>query len=83
MKQKQYAPMSIAEMAVSIYAANEGFLDDIALNKILSFEKGLHVHFHGNYSDLMKKIVDTGDWNKDIEEAFKKGISEFKKTGSW
>jgi F-type H+-transporting ATPase subunit alpha len=83
MKQKQYAPMSIAEMALSIYAANEGHLDDIALPKILPFETGLHAHFHPSYGELMKKIVDTGDWNKDIEEAFKKGISEFKKTGSW
>jgi F-type H+-transporting ATPase subunit alpha len=83
MKQKQYAPMSIAEMALSIYAANEGHLDDIALPKILPFEAGLHAHFHGSYGDLMKKIVETGDWNKDIEETFKKGITEFKKTGSW
>ncbi len=83
MKQAQYAPLSIAEMALSIYAANEGYLDDIALPKILPFEKGLHKHFHANYADLMTKIVDTGDWNKDIEEAFKKGIGEFKKTGTW
>jgi F-type H+-transporting ATPase subunit alpha len=83
MKQKQYAPLSIAEMALSIYAANEGYLDDIALAKILSFEKGLHAHFHANYADTIKTIVATGDWNKDIEAAFEKGIAEFKKTGSW
>jgi F-type H+-transporting ATPase subunit alpha len=83
MKQKQYAPLSIAEMALSIYAANEGYLDDIALAKILPFEKGLHTHFHANYADTIKAIVATGDWNKDIEAAFKKGIAEFKKTGSW
>jgi F-type H+-transporting ATPase subunit alpha len=83
MKQKQYAPLSIAEMALSIYAANEGYLDDIALAKILPFEKGLHTHFHANYADTIKAIVATGDWNKDIETAFKKGIAEFKKTGSW
>jgi F-type H+-transporting ATPase subunit alpha len=83
MKQLQYAPMSVAEMALSIYAANEGYLDDIALPKILPFEKGLHAHFHNTYPDLVKQIVDSGDWNKDIEAAFKKGVSEFKKTGSW
>ena len=38
MKQKQYAPLSIAEMGVSLYAANEGYLEDIELNKVLDFE---------------------------------------------
>ena len=41
MKQKQYSPLSIAEMAVSIYAANEGYLKDIELNKVLDFEAAL------------------------------------------
>ena len=83
MKQKQYAPLSIAELALSVYAAEKGYLDDLPLNKVLPFEAALHAHFHGNYADLMKKIVDTGDWNNDIEGAFKKGLEEFKKTGSW
>jgi F-type H+-transporting ATPase subunit alpha len=83
MKQKQYAPMSIAEMALSLYAVNEGYMDDLPLAKILPFEKGLHQHFHSNYAELMQRIVATGDWNDEIEAAFKKGIAEFKKTGSW
>ena len=83
MKQNQYAPLSIAELALSVYAAEKGYLDDLAVNKILPFEKGLHSHFHQNHGELMKKIVDTGDWNNDIEAAFKAGIGEFKKTGSW
>jgi F-type H+-transporting ATPase subunit alpha len=83
MKQKQFAPQSVAEMALSLYAAEKGYLDDVALNKILPFEKGLHAHFANNYGDLVKKINDTADWNNDIEAQFKKGIEEFKKTGSW
>src|SRR5215467_14504317 len=83
MKQKQYAPLSVGQLALSVYAAEKGFLDDLPLNKVLSFEAALHAHFHGNYGDLMKKIVETGDWNADIEGAFKKGLEEFKKTGSW
>jgi F-type H+-transporting ATPase subunit alpha len=83
MKQKQYAPMSVAEMALSLHAANEGYLDDLALTKILSFEKGLHEYMHANYSDLMKSIALTGDWNKDIEASFNQAIAEFKKTGTW
>jgi F-type H+/Na+-transporting ATPase subunit alpha len=83
MKQKQYAPLSISELALSLYAAEKGYLDDIAVAKILPFEKALHAHFANNYGDLVKKINDTADWNNDIEAQFKKGIEEFKKTGSW
>ncbi len=83
MKQKQYAPMSIAEMSLSIYAANEGFLDDVPLNKILSFEKGLHEFMRSNQKALMDEIVSTGNWDAKIEGVFKSSIAEFKKTGSW
>ena len=83
MKQKQYAPMSIAQMALSIYAANEGYLDDVAMPQILPFEAALHSHMTNNYGDLEKNIVATGDWNKEIEAQFKQIVSEFKTTGSW
>ncbi len=83
MKQKQYAPLSIAELALSVYAAEKGYLDDLPLAKVLPFEAALHAHFHHNHGDLMQKIVATGDWNADIEATFKKGVEEFKKTGSW
>ena len=83
MKQRQYAPLSIANLSLSIYAAEKGYLDDLPLPKILPFEAALHAHFLSNYADLMKRIVDTGDWNNDIEAQFKKGLEEFKKTGSW
>jgi F-type H+-transporting ATPase subunit alpha len=83
MKQKQYAPMSVSDMALSLYAVNEGYMDDQPMNKIQAFEKALHQHFHSNYGDLMSAMAVSGDWTKDIEATFKKGIAEFKKTGSW
>ena len=83
MKQKQYLPMSIANQALSIYAVNEGYLDDVPVNKLLAFEEGLHAHFANTQGELIAKVNDTGDWNGDIEAAFKKGIGEFKTTGSW
>jgi len=83
MKQKQYAPMSIAQMALTIYAANEGYVDDIPMNKILAFEEGLHAHMANSYGELQSKIVATGAWDKDIEAQFKQLVSEFKTTGSW
>ncbi|PZO08220.1 MAG: F0F1 ATP synthase subunit alpha [Lysobacteraceae bacterium] len=83
MKQKQYAPMSIAQMALSIYAVNEGYLDDVPLAQILPFEAGLHTHLSNTQGELEKKIVETGAWDKDIEASFKQVISEFKGTGTW
>ncbi|WP_290890481.1 F0F1 ATP synthase subunit alpha [Arenimonas sp.] len=83
MKQKQYAPMSIAQMALSIYAVNEGYLDDVPLNKILAVEAGLHAHLSNTQGELEKKIVETGAWDKEIEAQFKQVITEFKSTGTW
>src|SRR4249919_2612900 len=83
MKQKQYAPMSIAQMALSIYAVNEGYMDDVPMNKILAFEEALHTHFANTQADLNKRIVETGAWDKDIEAVFKQTVSDFKSTGTW
>ncbi len=83
MKQKQYAPLSIANMSLSIYAANEGHLDDVPLNKILAFEAGLHAFMEQNHKALMDEIVQTGKWDDKVEGVFKTSILEFRKTGSW
>jgi F-type H+-transporting ATPase subunit alpha len=83
MKQKQYAPLSIAQLAISLYAAEKGYLDDLPIAQILPFEKGLHAHFAGNHGDWVKATNDKADWNDAIEATLKKGIEEFKKTGSW
>jgi len=83
MKQGQYSPLSIAELALSVYAAEKGYLDDLAVNQVLPFEKGLHAFMHQNHEELMTKIVATGDWNNEIEAVFKSSLDEYKKTGSW
>ncbi|GAB3023093.1 F0F1 ATP synthase subunit alpha [Oleiagrimonas citrea] len=83
MKQAQYAPLSIAELAVSVFAAEEGYLDDLAIDKVLPFEKGLHAFMHQNHAELMNQIVETGNWNDEIKATFKSALDEFKKTGSW
>ncbi|MDB6063521.1 MAG: synthase subunit alpha [Verrucomicrobiaceae bacterium] len=83
MKQKQYSPRSIAEMGLLLYAANEGYLKDIAVNKILDFEAAVIAYAHSEVGDLMKQIVATGDWNGDIEAKFKATIEKFKATQTW
>jgi F-type H+-transporting ATPase subunit alpha len=83
MKQKQYAPMSVAEQSLSIYTVDKGYMDDVAINKIGAFEESLHAHFANTASVLMDKINASGDWNDELEAAFKKGIEDFKATGTW
>ncbi len=83
MKQKQYAPLSIGEMGVSLYAANEGFLDDVPANKVVDFETAMHDYFHSNYQDILDQVDESGDWNDNIQAAFTKGLEAFKKNGSW
>jgi F-type H+/Na+-transporting ATPase subunit alpha len=83
MKQKQYSPLSVGEMALSLYAANEGYLDSLPVNKILPFEAGLHQYFRNAHQALMADLDKSGSWNEEIEGKFKAGIAEFKKTGSY
>ncbi|MCB1700254.1 MAG: F0F1 ATP synthase subunit alpha [Pseudomonadales bacterium] len=83
MKQKQYSPQSTAEMGVMLYAANEGHLNDIEVNKIGDFEQALLAYMHGEHGEMMDKIVASGDYNDEIEGTFKAAIEAFKKTQTW
>lgn len=83
MKQKQYSPLPIALQALSIYAVNEGYLDDVPVGKIGAFEAGLHAHFVNTQGELATRVNQTGAWDDSIEGTFKQVISEFKQTGSW
>ncbi len=80
MKQKQYSPLSTADMAVSLYAANEGYLDDVDANKVVAFEAAMHSYFLAKHASLRDKINTSGDYDKDIEAGLKKAIEDFKKT---
>ena len=79
-KQKQYAPMSVAQQSLSIFAADRGYMDDVDVEKIGSFEEALHGYFTSEKADLEKSINDTGDWNDDIEKQFTEIVEQFKKT---
>ena len=83
MKQGQYAPMSVAEMAIVLYAAEKGFLTDVEMNKIGAFEKALLAYFKRDKADLVAKINEKGDYNDEIEAGIKSGIENFKATQSW
>ena len=83
MKQAQYQPLSIAEMSVSLFAANEGFIDDVEVEKVGSFEAALLSYMKSNEAELMTKINDTGGFGDDISGGIRSAIESFKTTGSW
>jgi len=83
MKQPQYSPLSVGEMAVSLYAANEGYLDDVDANRIVPFEAAMHAYVNDNFADLISRINETGDLNEEIEAGLKKAIEDFKANGAY
>ena len=83
MKQKQYAPMSTGEMGLSIFAATEGFLDDVEVNKIGDFEAALISYANSEFADLMAQINVKGDYSKDIAAGLKELVEKFKSTQAW
>ncbi len=83
MKQKQYSPLSVAETALTLYAVDKGFVDDISLDKLGAFESALHSFMNSSKKELMTRINQTGDFNDEIEAGLKAGIAEFKKNHTW
>ena len=80
MKQGQYAPMSTADMGLSIFAATEGFLEDVEVTKIQAFEAALLSYANSEYAELMAKINVKGDFNDEIAAGLKECIEKFKST---
>jgi F-type H+-transporting ATPase subunit alpha len=83
MKQPQYSPLSVAEMAISLFAANEGFLDDVEVNKVVAFEAALHAYLKANRADMLARVNENPTWNDEVESAFYEALKDFKANGSW
>ena len=83
MKQKQYQPMSISEQAAVIYASNEGFLADVPVEKIGSFEEAYLRYMHDEQSELMREIDDTANYDDDIAGRLKSSLETFKQNHSY
>ncbi len=83
MKQKQYSPMSIADMGVMLFAVDKGYLDDIEIEKIIDFEDALLNFMNSKHPDLMKKINESGDYDDEIEKTFASAIEDFKANQTW
>ena len=70
-------------MSVSIFAANEGYLQDVAVAKIGAFESALHSYMNSQHKALMDNINATANYNGEIEAELRKGIETFKATQTW
>jgi F-type H+/Na+-transporting ATPase subunit alpha len=77
MKQKQYAPMSVAEMALSLYAGNNGYFDKVERNKVVDTEAAMQAFARSTYADLLKGINTKPDFTPEVEAALKKCCTEF------
>jgi len=83
MKQGQYAPQSVAEMALVLFAANEGYLKDVELKKVVDFEASLLSYAKSSHAEILKKVDETGAYDDDIQAQFKAIIEDFKSTQTW
>ena len=83
MKQKQYTPLSVGLMALSLYAVNEGFLDDVPVKDVVAFESALHAHARDKFGDLIDKINASGDYDDDIAAGLRNIVEDFKRSGAY
>ncbi len=83
MKQKQYSTMSVAEMAVSLFAVNEGYVDDVDTKKVVDFESALQSYMKSKYADLMNKMNETPEYTDDVRQGLSEALKDFKANASW
>lgn len=83
MKQKQYSPLSVAEMALSLFTVEKGYLDDVSVAEVNAFEAALRDYMHASHATLLAKINESGNYDAEIEAQLKAAVESFKQTGSW
>ena len=83
LKQKQFAPLSVAEQAVILFAVEFGYLDDVELSKIASFETALLDYSNRNHAEFMQELNKTGNYNDEIKDTFKSILDGFKANSAW
>ena len=76
LKQPQSTPYAMEDQVASIWMGTKGYLDDIEVEDVLRFERGLLDHLHAN-STVLDTIAATGDLSSETEEALKNAVEEF------
>ena len=80
MKQKQYSPLKVSEMALTLFAINHGIYDDVSVEKALVFESGFLSYAKANCAEMLTRVESSGDLSKDDEQVLVKALNEFKTT---
>jgi len=83
MKQKQYAPMSVAEMAVSLFAVNEGYLDGVDVKKVVAFETALQSYMRDKHKALLDEMEKDKAYSDEIVSKLHAALKDFKQTATW
>ena len=83
MKQKQYSPMSVAAMAVSLFATNEGYLDDVEVNKVVDFEQALQSHIKSQHAGLLDELNQNQAYDDEVAAKLHEAVKDFKQNGAW
>jgi F-type H+-transporting ATPase subunit alpha len=83
MKQKQYSPMTVAQMAVSLFAVDRGYMDDVELDKVGDFEEALQSYMSSSHADLMSAINADPVFNDEVEAKLKAAADDFKANHAW
>ena len=83
LKQKQYVPLSVAEQSVLLFAVEFGYLEDVELQKIASFEAALLDYARRNHSEFMAELTKTGNYNDEVKASLKSILDNFKANSAW
>lgn len=78
LKQPQYAPYSLADQVISIFAGTRGMLDSLPVNEVLSFERALIRHFHNEFPEIITELTQTGDLPDELAKKITSVIENFK-----
>jgi F-type H+-transporting ATPase subunit alpha len=83
MKQPQYHPLQVWEMALTLFAVNNGFFDDVDVKKALAAERSMRDYVKGKYRELIANVEDRKDLTGDDEKALKAAIEDWKKNATF
>ena len=83
LKQPPYAPMSVAQMSLSLFTVEKGFVDDISIDKVVDFAAGLQRFAHDKYQAILDKVNEKPVFDEEVEKAFHDIVTEFKQTQTW
>jgi len=83
LKQPQCSPMSLGEQVSILYAVTNGFLDEVPVDKVMTWEEDLHRFMKINHPEIQQKINEDKEIKPDTKEVLEKAIAEFKESSTY